>query len=70
MTLFIEDTGRDGNYEIAVMRGDDINIHSYTTDDLSRGSRLSAAFWKRNGYVGRLMITDNDLGTSYVVNVK
>lgn len=68
--LFIEDTGRNGELEIAVMQGDDIDIYPYTIRDLIGKERLSAAFWKRHGYSGRLKITDSDLGTSYVVEVK
>jgi hypothetical protein len=68
--LFIEDTGRNGELEIAVMQGDDIKIFPYTIRDLVDAEKLNADFWKRHGYAGRLEITDSDLSTSYVVEVK
>jgi hypothetical protein len=70
MKLCIEDTGRDGDTEIAVEKDGEINIHPYTRHDLTKSDRLRASFWKAHGYVGRLEITDSDLQTSYVVNVK
>jgi hypothetical protein len=73
MKLFIEDTGRNGETEIAVvLPNDEIKIHAYTHRDLvaPNRDRLSAAWWKAQGYRGRLEITDSDLGSSYVVNVK
>lgn len=69
--LFIEDTGRNGDLEIAVvMPNDDIRIYSYTAHDLVNAERLSADFWRARGFRGRLVITDSDLGTKYTVNVK
>jgi hypothetical protein len=72
MKLFIEDTGRNGELEIAVVfPNDEIKIYPYTHRDLIEPNRdrLNSAFWKRNGFTGRLEITDSDLGTSYVVTL-
>jgi hypothetical protein len=69
--LFIEDTGRNGDLEIAVvMPNDDIRIYSYTAHDLVNAERLSADFWRARGFTGRLVIEDSDLGTKYTVNVR
>jgi hypothetical protein len=71
MKLYIHDCGRDGQMEIAVERNDKTRIFPYSETDLDEnGERLSADFWKAHKYIGRLEITDCDLGKTYIVNVK